>query len=166
MKLRKKEEFKGEYWNKRWDMYLSNVVELIKEINPSNALEIGPYNIPLIKDSDTLDKNNKNNPTYHHDATIFPYPIEDKKYDLVVATQVWEHLGNSQLEAFKEVQRISKNAIFSFPYKWTHSNEHHNNITKDVIAEWTDNYPPEKIIIVPNDLKTTKSKRIIYQFKF
>ncbi|MFW6243297.1 MAG: methyltransferase domain-containing protein, partial [bacterium] len=136
------------------------------EINPSNLLEIGPHDIPLTDNSDTLDINNKNNPTYHHDAKITPYPIEDKKYDLVVATQVWEHLGNCQLNAFKEVQRISKNAIFSFPYKWTHSNKHHNNITKEVIGEWTDNYPPEKIIIMPNDSEKIKIKRIIYQFKF
>jgi len=170
MKLRKEEDFTGKYWNTgkgtRWDKYVFKVMEWIREINPENMLEIGPHDTPFAYDSDTLDKSKKHNPTYHHDATKTPYPIEDKKYDLVVATQVWEHLGDSQLEAFRVVKRISKEAIFSFPYLWTNSTPSHNNITDEVIAKWTDNHPPEKIFIAPNDFKKTKNKRIIYHFKF
>lgn len=65
---------------------------------------------------------------YLHDATITPCPIEDKAYDLLIALQVWEHLEGKQQDVFKEVMRVSKMAILSFPYKWKTSCPIHSGI--------------------------------------
>ena len=107
-----------------------------------------------------------------HDATINPWPIENKKYDLFLALQVWEHLDNKQTRSFKEVIRISKSAILTFPYLWEggdHKPSHnaHRNIDKDLINDWTLNVKPEIIIEIPRTGDGfSKGPRLIYFFKF
>jgi hypothetical protein len=83
--------------------------------------------------------------------------IPDKYFDCFVALQVWEHLENHE-QAFNEVMRISKTAILSFPYRWTHSDKQHNNIDESVIAKWTCNIPPVHVKKIKN--------RIIYLWRF
>jgi hypothetical protein len=41
--------------------------------------------------------------------------VADNAYDLFVALQVFEHLGTSQREAFREVRRVARHAIISLP---------------------------------------------------
>ena len=124
------------YWKNRWVSYLKDVAELTLKLNPKKVLEIGSFELPLCLESDTMDIIGE--PTYFHDATNVPYPIPDKYYDLVISTQVWEHLGTGQREAFKEVKRISKAAIFTFPYLWKNPEDViHFNIDKRKINFWT-----------------------------
>lgn len=159
---------KNPYWIGRWP-YMSKVVELIKNlpINESSAvLELGAYECPIVKDSDIMDitdfileyKNPTPNIKYNWDATNVPWPIEDKKYTLFIALQVWEHLNGKQKEAFEEVIRVSKYAILSFPYNWKNCiGDCHYGITDEIIAEWTLFKKAKDIVLVGN--------RIIYLFE-
>ena len=109
---------------------------------------------------------------YYHNATEKPWPIGDKEYDLFLALQVWEHLSNKQTRAFREVIRISKMAILSFPYKWEIPKENanypeHHQIDEELLEDWTFNIKPERIIKVPGTGdKISKGPRIIYFWKF
>lgn len=135
------------YYNNRWSYY-SKTIEIIKRFNPSSFLELGPGPacLELIKNSDTMDI--AEGCTIQHDATKIPWPIQDKKYDLFVALQVWEHLDNKQKEAFAEVIRISKKAILSFPYKWKTDTSIHRNIDEKKIKEWALGLTPKEEYIV------------------
>ena len=71
-----------------------------------------------------------------------PWPINDKQYDLFIALQVWEHLGNKQSRAFREAIRISKAVILSFPYKWNCPKNNanypeHHEVDEELIGDWT-----------------------------
>lgn len=160
-------EKKDPYFKTRW-RYFSIVVDLVQKIQPESVLELGPYRLPLVKGEDTMDiEKFLDNLTYLHDATIIPWPIADNKYDLFISCEVWEHLGDKQKEAFKEVMRISRRAIFSFPYKWVYAKDSksptaasHGNIDEAKIAEWTLHKKPKKIIF-SND-----KQFVVYYFKF
>jgi hypothetical protein len=160
-------EKKDAYYKTRWK-YFSIVVDLIQKIQPKSALELGAYSLPLIKGEDTMDiKKYLDDLTYLHDATVVPWPIPDKKYDLFISCEVWEHLGDRQKEAFKEVMRISRRAIFSFPYKWVFPKDSknpsaasHRDIDEAKIAEWTLYQKPITIIF-------SEDKRfVVYYFEF
>ena len=159
--IRDKSEFVGKYWGKRWELYLKCVADYVKGLNPERVLEIGTNGMSLCLEADTMDITG--NPTFLHDATK-PFPVDNKQYDLVIATQVWEHLGTGQREAFKEVMRVSGAAILSFPYLWRNKkNKVHYGIDKNKIDEWTCNMPYE-IERITNIPKT--HKRVIRVFKF
>lgn len=147
------------------EKYLGKVIEIIndqiigKGLPFNSVLELGPYKLPIVEGADVMDKNiNLVDIKYKQDATKIPWPIKDKAYDLFIALQVWEHLGNRQKEAFKEVMRISKMAILSFPYKWTVGHQNHLGIDEKVISEWTLGVKPVFTEIV--------SRRAIYFFIF
>ena len=160
-------EKKDPYFKGRW-RYLSIVVDLVQKIQPESVLELGPYRLPLVKGEDTMDiVKVLENLTYLHDATKIPWPIANKKYDLFISCEVWEHLGDKQKEAFQEAMRISRRAIFSFPYKWEYPKEskglevlQHRNIDEAKIAEWTLHRKPEKVLF-SND-----KKYVVYYFEF
>ncbi len=154
------------YYAGRW-VYFQEVITLVGTLKPGSVLELGPYKLPIVKGSDTMDKidadpvlNYKDMPklTYRHDANCFPWPAADKSYDLLMALQVWEHLINTQEDAFREVMRISRAAILSFPYMWPQSQGHHANIGEEKIAEWTLHFSPRKVI--------KAGDKIIYYFVF
>lgn len=159
-----------DYWNnsylKRWD-YISVVIDILKTLEPNRVLELGSYKINLTNISDNMDlsidnidMNNINNINYIRNATNLPYhEISDKYYDVFVSLQVFEHLKDKQCEVFKEVQRISKYAILSFPYKWTNPKDiTHYNLDETVFSKWTNYKHPIDIKYINN--------RIIYVFKF
>ena len=146
------------YWKDRWG-YLEEVINILSKESFNSVLELGPYKETLVKGSDVMDINPfYQNIKYKWNATKTPWPIEDKKYDLFIALQVWEHLKDKQKEAFGEVIRISKMAVLSFPLNWNCPGNCHHGITEEVIADWTLNIEPVKKIQVKN--------RIIYFFKF
>ncbi|MBR9706639.1 hypothetical protein GOV14_06405 [Candidatus Pacearchaeota archaeon] len=184
MKLLTHEEYlrlgeSDEYYRGRWK-YFKEVIEVIKKIEPSNVLELGPYRAPFVSGSDIMDcDNHLKGIKYPQDAGIVPWPIQDKQYDLFIALQVWEHLDGRQKQAFREVMRISKYAILSFPYKWTKSKyKNHNKINNAIIKDWTLGVKPIKKISVPfqkvGKLKKILNRifnthpfgRMIYVFKF
>ena len=79
---------------------------------------------------------------YIHYAAEKPWPVVDKQYDLFIALQVWEHLSNNQSRAFREVMRISKAVVLSFPYNWDCPENNANypeyhDIDEELIAGWT-----------------------------
>jgi len=169
--VEKIKKLNNKYWNKdkdckkRWK-YISFVVEELKIIQPTTVLELGANKINLTSASDNMgldlkdvDVDNLMNKVFIQDATKLPYLIEDKYYDCFVGLQVFEHLGKFQSEVFKEIKRVSKNAILSFPYKWNCPGNIHYGIDEEVIKGWTNGEIPTKIQIVT-------PPRIVYVFNF
>lgn len=131
----------------RWDIYYEEMINELKNFkNIDSVLEIGPYKAPFIENSDVIDRidfseyfPHKVNEVIVHDCTKLPYPIPDKKYDLVIASQVLEHLGyeGEQVEIIKEIARISKKAIIGLPYKWYRPfDRSHHMIDERVFDDW------------------------------
>ena len=126
------------YWIDRWS-YISKVVNMLKEESFKTVLELGPNKLPVVIEADIMAiKYEVENQKYVHDATVVPWPIRDKSYDIFISLQVWEHLGKRQQEAFREVKRISKKAILSFPLRWDCPEDPvHHMITEKRILSWT-----------------------------
>jgi hypothetical protein len=158
------------------------VIKIIQENEDiTKVLELGPSFQTIVKNCDIIVKPEKDvwgrpeksiNKIHEHDATIVPWPIKDKEYDLFIALQVWEHLAGKQKEAFREAMRTSKMAILSFPYMWdcpidnANYPEHHM-ISEEIIREWTLNIEPNKIVKIPRTGdRVSKGPRIIYFWKF
>ena len=172
---------RGKYYEGRW-AYFSEVIKIIKENQGiSKILELGPSVQTIVKKCDIMVKPENDvwgRPQeyilkeYEHDATVAPWPIRDKEYDLFIALQVWEHLEGKQKQAFKEVMRTSKMAILSFPYMWDCPKDNanypeHHMIDEKIISEWTLNIQPIKVIKIPRTgEKVSKGPRIIYFWKF
>ncbi|MGB2600060.1 MAG: hypothetical protein WBD04_08035 [Candidatus Omnitrophota bacterium] len=153
-KIRKEDR----YYDGRWG-YFKKAISIAKKESPAKVLELGPRRLPIIRGSDIMDNlAHGEELTYVHDAKITPWPVKDASYDMFIGLQVWEHLGDKQARAFKEVMRISKSAILSFPYKCYSPGDCHHDIDEKKIAEWTLHIMPEKII------KT--GQIIIYFFNF
>ena len=141
----------------RWEYY-NLALELVG--NPVSVVELGPHQLPLFPDGDTIDSNTRLGPTYCHDASMIPWPIQ-RHYDLFIGLQVWEHLGESQVEAFFVVMRIADRAVLSFPYKWNCPGNKHHGIDDEIIDRWSHGLRPSNII------KTThRPIRIIYYWEF
>lgn len=126
------------YWNGRWE-YLSIVISLLRKHDAKSILELGTNGLKLAEDSDTMELAKHLPATYHHDATVTPWPIADKKYDFFVALQVFEHFDadkKKQVAAFSEAARVAKNIILSLPYQWQYSDALHNGIDDVVVIRW------------------------------
>lgn len=169
-----------EYYIGRWEYY-KEVIRIIEKQEIKTVLELGPGFLPLIKTGDIMlspEEDHFGRPgnfageVIVHDATIKPWPIQDQQYDLLIALQVWEHLDNKQTRAFREVMRVSKKAILSFPFEWTGglekpSHRAHRDIDRELIADWTLNIPPTEIIEIPRTGPSfSKGKRLIYYWAF
>jgi hypothetical protein len=169
-----------EYYKGRWEYY-KEVIKITKTEKYNNVIELGPGFVPIIKNGDIIinpldDQFGKPDGGYGEifkfDATIKPWPIKNKQYDLFIALQVWEHLDNKQTRAFKEVIRISKKAILSFPYEWDGGEEKpshraHRDIDLDLIKDWTLNVTPKKIIkIKRTGTEFSKGPRLICFWDF
>lgn len=146
------------YKLRRWN-YFKEVINIVKRENPKSVLELGSYKLSIVKGCDTMDVLKEVKPTYCQNAEKTPWNIK-KYYDMFIGLQVWEHLGNKQQEAFKEVMKIADKAILSFPYLWNFGNKTdiHYMIDKEKIAGWTLNIKPIETKIISN--------RIIYYFDF
>ena len=97
--------------------------ELIESHGLRSALEIGPHLRPVVVGADVMELVAKPDSEAEgrlivHDARRTPWPIADRTYDLVVALQVFEHLGAFQAAAFREVRRVAWHAIISVPIDW------------------------------------------------
>lgn len=170
----------NEYYKGRWE-YFSKVIEIISTLSISRVLEIGPGYIPIVKNADLVinpidDQFGKPNKyesmKYSFDATTRPWPINDKKYDLLIALQVWEHLDNKQPRAFREAMRISKRVILSFPFNWDGGEEKpshraHRNIDRELINDWTLGIKPELEIEIPRTgVEFSKGPKLICYWVF
>ena len=144
---------KDSYFENRWSYYEEVITEIKKMKGVINVLEMGPYKCPLLEFEDVIDYTDsylsqypiKINKFIKHDCTKVPYPIEDKKYDLVIACQVLEHLGieGEQINIFNELERISNMALITLPYKWFHPTmRDHHMIDEEVIKCWAGEREP------------------------
>jgi len=136
-----------DYWKPlRWE-YMSKVIEWGKELNPLSVLELGTYGLSLCKASETMDiHKDKYTPTYLHDATIIPWPV-NRKYDLFIALQVFEHLDNKQKDIFTELKKLCKYVIISIPYKWKGDSKSHDGLDERTLMEWSNKQPIKKHIV-------------------
>lgn len=149
------------YLKSRWNYY-REAIAMAERLAPRRVLEIGCRYTPLFPGGDRLDYMAEFRPTILHDATVVPWPIADQSYDLVIALQVWEHLGNRQREAFAELPRIARYAILSLPYKWRRrSNPSHSNIDDAVVSRWSGGRRPLETVQLP---LVARHKRKIYLF--
>lgn len=151
------------YWKKqesRW-RYISPVIEIIKKINPMSVIELGNMGINLTYSSDTMDFVERAGVTHAHDATKIPWPIQDKKYDVFVALQVFEHLDDKRIkqrDVFNEATRVSKNIIISVPYMWTKSDKTHDKINDKTVLSWSSGKIPSGTIFI----KDRRDRKIYY----
>jgi len=168
------------YYYGRWE-YISEMISLIKKLDVKTVLELGPGKNTIVKNCDVMVKPkedkwgrpmNKVNKEIVFDANEFPWPIEDKAYDLFIAAHVFEYLSNKQTKAFREVMRISKMAVITFPYLWNCSSgssyypESHM-IDKELISDWTLGVEPDKIITVRRTaIDVSRGRRLIYFWNF
>lgn len=126
------------YYARRWGYFR---LALQFAGSPSSVLELGPHRLPLFPAGDTMDRKAELLPTYRHDASVTPWPVE-QHYDLFIGLQVWEHLGASQAMAFWEVMRVADRAVLSFPYRWDcPADLIHHGIDDAVIGRWTCGVP-------------------------
>jgi len=168
-----------EYYAGRW-VYFQEVIKIIDEVNPQSVLELGPALFPVVKNADIMrrpeiDKwgvpSDMQVTEYLHDASKTPWPIK-KKYDLFIALQVFEHLVDSQVQAFQEIKRIAKHAVLSLPYKWDCPKDNanypeHHMIDESTILEWTNGEAPVKwVYIERTGAKVSKGERIIGLWSF
>lgn len=157
------------YYAPRWDYY-KKVIEFLSEYNTfESALELGPYKFSIVKSKnvDVIDIESHIENSTIHDANKIPWPCNDKQYDLFIGLQVLEHLDNKEA-VFKEIQRISKYAIISLPYRWRNSEPGHNDIDENVIFQWFKMHPTHTFIIKDKKIKKNKKKydRIVCFYKF
>lgn len=171
---------RGQYYIGRWE-YFKEVLKIISNENVKSVIELGPGLLPIVKNSDVIINpeedsfgrpNEFSGKVFTFDATTKPWPIKDKEYDLFIALQVWEHLDNKQSRAFRQVMRVSKMAVLSFPYNWEGGEEKpshraHRLIDREIIEDWTLHIKPENVIeIARTGPEFNKGPRIIYFWKF
>jgi len=113
-----------EKYEKRWS-YHARAISIIKSSStedPEKVLEMGTMGTSVVVGSHTFDYDERWNfkgfsPTYLHDARLFPWPIEDKKYEWFVALRVFHHLWPLQRRCFLEAARIARNLLIVVPGK-------------------------------------------------
>ena len=144
------------------------VGDLIGRRDAATALELGPNARPLVVGADAMELEGRpqlaaGSKLYVHDATVTPWPIPVRAYDLFVALQVFEHLGNRQREAFREVRRVARHAVISLPIDWQMpdpTNIHHG-ISNDRALEWFAPVAPTRVVVGSPGAR----KRLIYVFE-
>ena len=171
----------AEYYLGRW-AYYKEVIGMLQNENIVNSIELGPGYMPIVKNGDIIlnplgDQYGKPDGTDNHihifDATIKHWPIENKAYDMFIALQVWEHLDGKQTRAFREVMRIAKKAVFSFPYNWDGgiidrpSHRAHRDVDMELICDWTLGVEPKLTIeIERTGVEFSKGPRMICFWDF
>lgn len=159
------------YYRGRWG-YVSlacrEAGELIDTYGLTSALELGAHLRSIIVGADVMDRRippelEAEGQAIVHDATRVPWPIEEKRYGLFVALQVFEHLRDRQIEAFAEVRRVARHAIISLPIDWVMDDPTncHHQISHERALEWFHPTLPTRIV---SD-ETGRRKRVIYVFE-
>lgn len=144
------------YYRGRWEYTsraLGQAARLIRRDRLRTALEMGAPVQPVIVGADVMDiaARPQLDPSVRfvlHDATQTPWPFEDKAYDLFLALQVFEHLGDRQPEAFREVRRVARHAIISLPIDWVTADPRdlHHQIAKERVLSWFAPVVPTRVV--------------------
>jgi hypothetical protein len=159
------------YYRGRWAYMSIALVEagrLIKRRKLQTALELGAPVRPIIAGAHVMDyiarpELDPSVPVTIHDATVVPWPFQDKAYDLFLALQVFEHLRDQQREAFLEVRRIARHAVLSLPIGWAMEDPHnlHHLIPEERVLSWFAPVVPTRVLeATPGD-----RRRLIYVFE-
>ena len=142
--------------------------DLIRTHRLRTALELGPHLQPLIVGADTMSLEDlaelrATGRRIVHDATVVPWPVEDGAYDLFVGLQVFEHLGTSQPEAFREVRRVARHAILSLPIDWEMKDptDMHHLLRDEQVRSWFAPVVPTSVVVGNGG----RRKRLIYVFE-
>lgn len=142
------------HWEDRWK-YFDRIGQLVLSLgieNPKLVLEMGTKGASVVEGSDTLDYDKHwnfkgQNPTYLHDARYFPWPVEDKKYTLFIASRVFQHLSPVQKECFLESRRVSLNTIIVVPKEYKTG----TGISLEMFSEWNGGESPDICERIFND---------------
>jgi SAM-dependent methyltransferase len=142
--------------------------ELIDRHRLRSALELGPHVRSIVVGADVMDLEAQaqlevERRVVVHDAREIPWPFPDRQYDLFVALQVFEHLGDRQNAAFQEVCRVARHAVISLPIDWamTDPTDIHHGITHERAMSWFQPVTPSRIEIGDPPPKS----RVIYVFE-
>lgn len=136
------------YYKDRWPYFLVAIDAIRTNGLGHKVLEVGPFALPLVRPCRTMDVIPDYSPTYLWDARRVPWPILDGSFDLLIALQVWEHLGDRQQECFQEARRVARNLLLSFPYRWECEDQAHRGIDDAVILRWAGGvYPDEEWLV-------------------
>lgn len=159
------------YYRTRWP-YLSVAGALAEDLilrrDLHTALELGPNLRSVIVGADVMelaprDGLQAEGRVIYHDATKAPWPVDDKAYDLFVALQVFEHLGDRQPDAFREVRRVARHAILSLPIDWHMADPRncHHMVSQERVLSWFAPVVPTRIELGNGGAK----KRFVYVFE-
>ncbi len=159
------------YYRERWtyvDAAARIADDLIARRGLASALELGAHAVPLLRGADVFDLRPSVTVepparVVKGDARVAPWPFEDRAYDLFVALQVFEHLGDRQREAFLEVRRVARHAILSLPIEWEMADptDCHHRISHARALAWFDPVAPTRV-----ELGNAGPKmRLIYVFE-
>src|SRR4051812_39486596 len=160
------------YYKGRWGYY-SAAMQILRRVGSPNVLEGGAAAVPLVPGSQVMQRpgasacvRGEHPATYLWDAGQTPWPIGGKRYDAVVALQVMEHLGDRQAAVFREMRRVARFAVLSFPYRWQTPNDPvHHDIDDTTIVRWTLNHPMTDRLVVPDD-DAPRMMRLVCSFAF
>ncbi len=159
------------YYRGRWP-YMSvaarEAADLISRHRLRTALELGPHLRPLIVGADAMvlapgEDLDAEGRVIVHDARETPWTVPDGAYDLFVALQVFEHLGDRQSAAFAEVCRVARHAIISLPIDWVLDDptDIHHGIPQERVLGWFAPRVPTRIV----EGNPAPGRRVIYVFE-
>jgi hypothetical protein len=173
----------AKYYAGRWKLFEA-AGRLIGEIAPRSCLELGAGFFTVAHGADVMDLQEKmyyglpdgeGRNIHIHNAEDVPWDfIPDKRYDLFVALQVFEHLKRDKVGgAFAEAKRVARNVIISLPHKWDVPSNmlmypSHHMIDVATVASWTDGILPEPSLteLVPRTGdKISLGEKMIYVWK-
>ena len=150
----------------RWDYYKSAIdfVRLCKPASASDVLEIGAKGVPIVKGSDTLDPTGQwaggaggagEGPgrVHRHDPKQLPWPLADRRYEVVVALRVFQHLWPQQRECFLEARRVGRNIVMVVPEQYdgaaAATGGASTGVTEEQLIEWNNGIPPTVSVRLP-----------------
>jgi hypothetical protein len=159
------------YYKGRWrytSVALAEAAKLIVRDDITAALEVGAPVKPALTGAHVMDFRLREelDPSVDitvHDATVVPWPFEDKQFGLFIALQVFEHLGTRQPEAFREVRRVARHAIISLPIDWDMGDPKniHHMIPEERVLSWFAPVMPTRIV----EGNPGPKKRVVYVFE-
>jgi hypothetical protein len=135
----------------RWEYHKSAIdfVRLCKPTTASDVLELRAKGVPIVKGSDTLDPTGKWAPSgpgavHLHEPRNLPWPVADKRYTVLIALRVFQHLWPSQRECFLEARRVARNIVMVAPDQYPAPPQHDTSagVTEAQLTEWNGGVPP------------------------
>jgi hypothetical protein len=159
------------YYKGRWRytaVALAEAARLIVRDDITSALEVGAPVKPILTGAHVMDRRHRAEldrsvEVTIHDATVVPWPFEDKQFGLFIALQVFEHLADRQPEAFREVRRIARHAVISLPIDWDMddpTNVHHM-IPEERVLSWFAPVVPTRTL----EGNRGSRRRVVYVFE-